>query len=221
MNKMLDLLGDSWKLLVTHYQRFIIFFFFQCLIQLLSPIGEIMGMGPGSMPGVWLELLVAALTIWNFTYLLHILMDIESGKSEDMIELFVQATYDAPAFFLYSLLYGLSIMLGAFLLVIPGFYFMIFNYFAPIASVMNPDSDDVDGSYFKFSRRLVKPHWGKMIIFFIILLVLNGLIPSLGMVPQLADVRLILDIGLIPLEVLMVLVGDILAVQLYRYLKQG
>lgn len=219
MSKLFELLNDSWITLLRDPQRFLIFFVFQCFIQLLSPVGEVMGIQPGSMPGVLLELLVAALTIWNFTYLIHVLMDMEKGTEESSIELFIQATYDTPAFFLYSLMYGLTFALGAILLIIPGLYFLIFHYFAPMISVIDPDADEGDETYFSLSRKLVKPHWGKVIGFFLILLVLNLSIPAINIFPQLKDIRLVLDMGLVPLEVFLILIGDVLAYKFYFFLK--
>lgn len=213
------ILSNSWNLLTSHLARFVPFFILQCFIQLISPLAETYGILPGSQPAVWVELLSAALTIWNFSYLLHLIMSIKANKPEDFMELIIRATYDCPAFFLYSLLYGLSFLFGLFFLVIPGIYFFIFNYFAPIASILDPEANEGGESYFTYSRRLVKPHWGKIVIFLFILLILNAFIPSLNFVPEFKDIRLSLDFALTPVEVVMVLFGDILAVETYYFLK--
>lgn len=213
------LIERTYFTLTKYASKFAFFFIIQCTVQLISPFAELKGVAPGSATGIWIELLVALLTIWNFAYLLHICMDIKSGKDEGLVELIINATYDAPAFLLYSLLYGLTVMAGSFLLVLPGLYFLIFHYFAPIASIINPEANDGDESYLGFSRRIVKPHWGKVVIFFFILLVLNGLVPTVSYMPQFADLRLTLRMSLVPIEVLLVLFGDILAIELYYYLR--
>lgn len=216
---MLPVLNSTWNTLTTHFSRFIPFIIFQCLVQVISPLSEYYGVAPGSPTAVWVELFIAALTIWNFTYLLHLLMDIKKGGDEDLVELIITATYDTPAFFLYSLLYGLTIMVGFVFFIVPGIYFFIFHYFAPIASVIDPEANDGDESYFAYSRRLVKPHWGKVLAFLIILFILNAIVPALNFIPQFKDFRLTMDIILTPIEVLMVLFGDILAVETYCFLK--
>ena len=216
---MLQIFQDSIDFLKVNFSRFVAFFVIECLIQMFSPLAESRGVMPGTATHMWVGLLGGLLSIWNFTHFLHIVLEIRAGKDEGFVERIIQATYDAPAFLLYSLMYGLTMMLGALLLLIPGLYFCIFHYFAPLASVLDPEANEGKESYFAYSRRLVNPHWGKVIVFFISILILNGFVPSLSFIPALKEYRVTIDMGLTPLAVLLGLIGDVLAVNLYYFLR--
>ncbi|MBK22744.1 MAG: hypothetical protein CME70_01960 [Halobacteriovorax sp.] len=216
---MIEVIGKSLETLITQPLRFVVFFILQCIILSFSPFLELQGIKAGSALYLSVDLLVALLTVWNFTYLLHIVLDLRENKNEGNIELMIQATYDAPTFFLYSLLYGLTIMAGALALIIPGLYFCLFHYFAPFASIIDPEVNEGEDSYLSYSRKLVKPKWLMVAGFFILLLILNGIVPAITMSPFFEHIRLTLEFSLIPVETLLVLIGDLIAVETYFFLK--
>ncbi len=216
---MIEIIGKSLETLFSYPKRFAIFFILQCIIQFFSPYLEVLGIKAGSAAYVSVDILVALLTVWNFTFLLHILIDLRREEEKGTLEILKEATYDAPTFFLYSLLYGLTIMAGAIALIIPGIYFCVFHYFAPFASIIDPEVNEGEDSYLSYSRKLVGPKWLTVTGFFILLLILNGLVPAITMSPFVKDIRLTLEFALIPVETLFVLIGDLIAIETYFFLK--
>ena len=217
---MILIFGRTWEIITTNFKKVLPFLIFQTLIQLISAIGELMGMVPGTAPAALMDLLEGVLSIWNFTFLMHTYISIKEKSEDDVIDQVVNATYDTPAFFLYSLLYGLTIVVGTFLFIIPGFYFAIFHYFAPMAAVLKPEANDGAETYLSYSRKIVKPHWPLVLGFFITLVILNLAIPSISWIPAFKELRVQLQMLSSPLEALFILFGDMLGIVLFYYLTE-
>ena len=206
------------KLLSENFSKFTVFLVFQTLIQLLSIFAELLGILPGTGADIWVQVLVGVLTIWNFCYLVQVTNQLKHKKEVEFIDQVLDATYDSFTFFLYSLLYSFTIILGGLFFILPAFYFLIFHYFAPFAAILEPDENKGDDSYLSFSRKIVKPYWGQVAGFFIITIVLNLLISVIVAIPFLSEVRIALSVILSPVEAVLLLISDLLGIYLFKYL---
>lgn len=65
--------------------------------------------------------------------------------------------YFVPTFLLYNLYYSFLFFAGLLLLVVPGFYVLIFFSMGPFIAVLD---DECQGSYFRESKLLVKKSFG-------------------------------------------------------------
>ncbi len=206
------------ELLRENFSKFFIFLILQTLIQLISVTAELFGIAPGTAPDIWVQILSGILTIWNFCYLVQVYRIIKENKEVDFLDQILDATYDSFTFFLHSLLYGLTIMVGLFLFVVPGFYCFIFHYFAPFAAILKPEINEGDESYLSFSRKIVKPFWGSVVGFFIVMFILNLTVTGITSLPFLGEARLTLSALLTPLDAVFIMVSDLLGIQLFYFL---
>jgi hypothetical protein len=206
------------KLLSENFSKFIGFLVFQTFIQLLSIFAEVLGILPGTGADIWVQFLVGILTIWNFCYLVQVTNQLKHKKEVEFIDQVLDATYDSFTFLLYSLLYVLTIIVGLLFFILPAFYLLIFHYFAPFASILEPDVNKGDDSYLSFSRKIIKPYWGQVVGFFIITIVLNLLISVIVAIPFLSEVRIVLSVILSPVEAALLLVSDLLGISLFQHL---
>jgi hypothetical protein len=206
------------ELLKNNFSKFIVFLIIQTFIQLIPVLGEAAGILPGTGTDIWIQILVGLLTVWNFCYLVQVYLQVTQKKEVDFFEQVLDATYDSFSFFLYSLLYGLTIMIGGFFLVLPGLYCLIFHYFAPFAAILKSDVNKGDDSYLSFSRKIVKPHWPSVVGFFVVMLFLNMIVMGVTALPFLSEVRIVLGALLSPLESFLIMLSDLLGIQLFHYL---
>ena len=218
---MIEILSNTWENLKQFSMNYLACFLFQCFIEVATPTSEMFGVIPGEMPYILLQLLVAVLTVWNFTLLIHVFSNNQNAEKPGLQELIKESIFDTPAFFLYSLLYGLTVLIGFLFFAIPGFYALLFHYFAPIAAVMDPDLEDPEESYFAYSRRLVRSHWGVVLGILIIMIILNVVVPLICLIPTDSTFRLNLDILLTMVDSFLILFANILVLQTYQYLKKG
>lgn len=206
------------QLLTQNFSKFIVFLVLQTFIQLLSIVAEVLGILPGTGADIWVQILVGILTVWNFCYLVQVSKQVELKNEVEFIDQVLDATYDSFTFFLYSLLYGLTIIVGGLFFILPGLYCLIFHYFAPFAAILEPDVNKGDDSYLSFSRKIVKPYWGQVFGFFIITIVLNLMITGIVSLPFLSEVRIALSVILSPVEALLLLISDLIGIHLFQYL---
>ncbi|MFT6070214.1 MAG: hypothetical protein ACJAT2_001933 [Bacteriovoracaceae bacterium] len=206
------------ELLRNNISKFIAFLIFQTLIQLMSVAAEMLGILPGTAPDIWVQILTGILTIWNFCYLVQVYRVIKEDKEIEFFDQVLDATYDSFTFFLYSLLYGMTIIIGGFLFVIPGIYCFIFHYFAPFAAILKPEVNEGEESYLSFSRKIVKPHWGSVLGFFVVMFILNLFVPGITNLPFLSEVRIMLATILSPIDAILIMFSDLLGIHLFYYL---
>lgn len=205
------------ELLSKNLSSFIPFLVFQTFIQLISAGAEFAGILPGSGPDIWVQLLISLLTVWNLCYLVQITKSIKENKEAEFTEQVLDATYDSFSFFLYSLLYGLTVGLGGLLFLIPGIYCLIFHYFAPYKAILGPTS--IEESNLSYSRKIVKPYWGQVVGFLVILVILNMIVFGVLALPFLGEFRLVLRFLFAPLDGLLLLISNLLAISFYHFLS--
>jgi len=104
-----------------------------------------------------------------------------------------------PALFGAYLCYGIAVLIGLLLLIVPGLYLMVTFAFAPFAAVIERKGP-VESLF--YSRDLVRGHWwrtaGLVTVIGIILVAVTMLLSIVSTVPLLMNPDMILDPGIFP-----------------------
>jgi hypothetical protein len=177
-------------------------FLFLIILNNTETLYKLLGFSSRDNSSIWLTLVVGVL---NFIVITQIVMWQKKTKTSDDKLIYVLLTY-----LLYNLYYSFLFFLGFILLIVPGFYALIYFFMAPLIAILD---DSNSGEYFKRSRVLVKKDvWLVALISFSTLLfeVLSYFNEATGsFAPVLSTIDAYLSIVL-----------TITSVEIYYYLKE-
>ena len=163
----------------------------------------------GNEEGNFFIFLTIATTLLNFVVISSLVLAEKKkwGSSGELV-------YFVPTFLLYNLYYSFLFFIGLVLLVIPGFYVLIYFSLVPFVAVLD---DSNEGSVFKKSRELVKKNVGLVAFASILTLFLELLILVLNPI-QNPTIKLVATFAYSLLDGVVTIAMTLATVKIYYYL---
>jgi hypothetical protein len=166
-----EILGQSVELFRKHKA-----FFFMCQLVLLSmDLSSFFFQKQFSYDpevGRWIEVGYQLILVYMSVCFFHTLSFLERDEKVGALTILGEGLLLTPGFVLQSIFFGLTLLAGSLLLVIPGLIAFVLLYFNPLLAVVYPD---YEGKTFLLGPELIRPHW-KVAIGIILL---SGLFPFL------------------------------------------
>ncbi|HBG81820.1 TPA: hypothetical protein DDW69_03185 [candidate division CPR2 bacterium] len=138
--KIIDLVGESWGLFKTNFKPLLILIAITGMINLIASLGGLFfddTNGQELISDLFVLVLVIFLSILSIYPLLMYLQSLDkiiSGKNlikGQLSGIFKETKGKFWGFLFVTILYGLKVLLGFILLIIPGFIFMVMYFMAP------------------------------------------------------------------------------------------
>lgn len=150
-----DIIGQSIELFRRHKA-----FFIMCQVILLAMdltsffAQKYFSYEPEA--GRWIEISYQLILVYMSVCFFHTLSFLEREEKVGPLRVFGEGLLLTPGFVLQSIFFGLALLVGSALLVVPGLVAFVLLYFNPLLAVVYPD---YKGKTFLLGPELIKPHW--------------------------------------------------------------
>lgn len=170
-----EVLHQSIELIKKHKSFFILCWVVLLAMDLSSFFAQ-RHFSYGPEAGRWIEISYQLILVYLSVCFFHTLSFLEKEQKVSPLTILGEGLLLTPGFVLQSIFFGLALLIGSALLVIPGLFVFVLFYFNPLLAVVYPD---YQGKTFLLGPELIKPHW-KLAIGIILLSGLFPLLPEGG-----------------------------------------